>query len=119
MTPTSTPIVPEPAKQEIVIFHGYPCLGKSTFYHRHFEPAGYVHINQDTLGTRPKCIKAVQEALKEGKSCVVGTCLSLELLSSHPCKSFLTRHAPDNTNRNAATRAHYIELAKKAKIPVR
>ncbi|KAI5900063.1 PNK3P-domain-containing protein [Schizophyllum commune H4-8] len=96
VTPTSTPIVPDPARQEIVIFHGYPCLGKSTFYHRHFEPAGYVHINQDTLGTRPKCIKAVQEALKEGKSCVV-----------------------DNTNRNAATRAHYIELAKKAKIPLR
>ncbi|TRM59459.1 polynucleotide kinase 3 phosphatase-domain-containing protein [Schizophyllum amplum] len=96
VTPTSTPIVPEPPRQEMVLLHGYPCLGKSTFYRRHFEPAGYVHVNQDVLGTRPKCIKATKEALSEGKSCVI-----------------------DNTNRDAATRAHYIKLAKEAKIPVR
>ncbi|KAL1745447.1 polynucleotide kinase 3 phosphatase-domain-containing protein [Schizophyllum fasciatum] len=96
VTPTSSPIIPDSPQQEVVIFHGYPCLGKSTFYRRHFEPAGYVHINQDILGTRPKCIKAAQEALKAGKSCVV-----------------------DNTNRNAATREHYTKLAKAFKLPVR
>ena len=56
-----------------MIFVGYPSLGKSSFYRKHFEPAGYVHINQDTLRTRDKCVKAAEEALEEGKSCVVGT----------------------------------------------
>ena len=40
---------------------------------------GYVHVNQDTLKTRDKCVKAVQEALREGKSCVVGGDYSLIL----------------------------------------
>jgi len=78
------------------MFVGYPSLGKSTFFRRHFQPEEYVHINQDTLKTRDKCVKAVQEALKEGKSCVV-----------------------DNTNRNAATRKPYIDVCKALNVAVR
>ncbi|KAF8136117.1 PNK3P-domain-containing protein [Boletus edulis] len=74
----------------------FPCLGKSSFYCRHFAPAGYVHVNQDTLGTRPKCLKAAEEALKAGKSCVI-----------------------DNTNRDAPTRKLYIDLAKKVGVTAR
>ncbi|PCH38769.1 PNK3P-domain-containing protein [Wolfiporia cocos MD-104 SS10] len=97
VTPTSTPIVPlTPNGPEIVLFVGYPSLGKSSFYREHFEPAGYVHINQDTLRTRDKCVKAAQEAVQEGKSCVV-----------------------DNTNRNAETRKHYVDLAKRLRLPIR
>lgn len=41
---------------------------------------GYVHVNQDTLGTRQKCLKAAEEALVAPKSCVIGTlCRSLPL----------------------------------------
>jgi bifunctional polynucleotide phosphatase/kinase len=55
-----------------------------------------VHINQDTLKTRQKCVKAVEEAVKEGRSCVV-----------------------DNTNRDKATRKFYVDLAGKEGISVR
>ncbi|KAJ7242548.1 PNK3P-domain-containing protein [Mycena haematopus] len=85
-----------PPAQEVVLFVGYPCVGKSTLYRRHFEPAGYLHINQDTLKTRGKCVKAVQDALAAGNKCVV-----------------------DNTNRDAFTRKFYIDLAKEHGIPVR
>jgi bifunctional polynucleotide phosphatase/kinase len=95
-TPTSTPLLPPHSKPEIVVFSGYPCLGKSTFFRRHFQPAGYTHVNQDTLKTRPKCVKATEEAVLAGKSCVV-----------------------DNTNRDVQTRKYYIDLAKKLSVPIR
>lgn len=72
VTPTSSPILPTHRNQEVVLFIGYPCLGKSSFFRGHFEPAGYTHINQDILKTRDKCVKALQEALKAGQSCVIG-----------------------------------------------
>ncbi|KAF8906030.1 polynucleotide kinase 3 phosphatase-domain-containing protein [Gymnopilus junonius] len=96
LMPTSSPIIPAQHKQETVLFVGYPCLGKSTLFRRHFLPEGYVHINQDTLKTRDKCVKALQEALDEGKSCVI-----------------------DNTNRNAVTRKPYIDACKARNIPIR
>ncbi|PPQ66882.1 hypothetical protein CVT26_009822 [Gymnopilus dilepis] len=96
ITPTSSPIIPSPKKQETVLFVGYPCLGKSTFFRRYFEPEGYVHINQDTLKTREKCVKALRENLEAGKSCVI-----------------------DNTNRNVATRKPYIDLCKAHNVPIR
>ncbi|KAF8212218.1 polynucleotide kinase 3 phosphatase-domain-containing protein [Mycena galopus ATCC 62051] len=95
-TPSSTPLLPSPPTQELVLFVGYPCLGKTTFYRQYFEPADYLHINQDTLKTRDKCVKAVQEALAAGKKCVV-----------------------DNTNRDVFTRRYYIDVAKKLGVPVR
>lgn len=47
-------------------------MGKSTLYRKYFGPAGYKHISQDVLGSRPKCIKATEEVLSSGKSCVIG-----------------------------------------------
>ncbi|KAJ7654730.1 polynucleotide kinase 3 phosphatase-domain-containing protein, partial [Mycena rosella] len=93
-TPSSSPLLPHPSGQELVLFVGYPCLGKTSFFRQHFEAAGYLHINQDTLKTRDKCVKAVQEALAAGKKCVV-----------------------DNTNRDAHTRKYYIDVARKLKVP--
>lgn len=95
--PSNTPLTPPPTNQpEIVLFVGYPCVGKTTTFKRHFQPHGYVHVNQDTLKSRDRCIKAVGVALDEGKSCVV-----------------------DNTNRNAQTRAYYVDLAKSRGVPIR
>lgn len=74
--PTSTPILPDPPRQEVVLFVGYPCLGKSTIYRRHFQPVGYTHINQDTLKTRDKCVKVLKEALQAGQSCIIGKIFS-------------------------------------------
>ncbi|GBE82578.1 Bifunctional polynucleotide phosphatase/kinase [Sparassis crispa] len=96
ISPTSTPLLPAPSAPEIVLFVGFPALGKSSFYRTHFEPAGYVHVNQDTLRTRDKCVKAALEAVQNGKSCVV-----------------------DNTNRDAQTRKHFVNLAQKSDVPIR
>ncbi|KAF7971630.1 hypothetical protein HWV62_20656 [Athelia sp. TMB] len=95
VTPTNTPLLPPPSPKsakrpvELVLFVGYPCLGKSSFYRSHFQQAGYKHVNQDILKRREKCIKVVGEALSTGESCVV------------------------------ATRKHYITIAKQLGIPVR
>ncbi|KAG5735527.1 Bifunctional polynucleotide phosphatase/kinase [Termitomyces sp. T112] len=94
--PTSTPLLPVPPAKELVLFVGYPCLGKSTFYRRHFEPTGYVHINQDIFKTRDRCVKETKKVLQEGKSCVI-----------------------DNTNRNDATRKLYLDVAKELDVPAR
>ncbi|KAI9454202.1 PNK3P-domain-containing protein [Russula earlei] len=91
-----TAVLPPDSHAEMVVFVGLPCLGKSTFYSKHFAPAGYVHVNQDTLGSRPKCVKAAEQALAAGKSCVV-----------------------DNTNRDVQTRKYYLDMAKRLRIPAR
>ncbi|KAG8981507.1 hypothetical protein FRB90_007208 [Tulasnella sp. 427] len=93
-TPTSTPLIPlNPVKPEIVLFVGYPAAGKTSFYKRHFAPAGYVHVNQDTLKSKPKCLAAVREAIRSKKSCVV-----------------------DNTNRDMTTRADYHGIAQELNV---
>ena len=107
--------MPPDPHTEIVVFVGPPCLGKSTFYRTHFAPAGYVHVNHDTLGSRPKCIKAAEEALKEGKSCVIGrSAFHLSLITQPKFTPFL-----DNTNRDVQTRKYYLDVAKRLQVPAR
>ncbi|CAE6414242.1 unnamed protein product [Rhizoctonia solani] len=81
---------------EVVVFVGSPGCGKSSVFEKQFAPTGYVHINQDTLKDKKKCAKEVERVLNEGGRCVV-----------------------DNTNRDKATRAEYIKIAKRLKCPVR
>ena len=69
---------------------------QSTFARKHFVPHGYVHVNQDTLKNKERCVKATAEALQAGKSVVV-----------------------DNTNPSAELRALYVQHAKKAGVPAR
>jgi len=96
-TPSSTPIVPSHLSHpEIVVFVGYPSVGKSSFYRKHFLPKNYVHVNQDILKTRDKCIKAAQKAILDGQNCVI-----------------------DNTNRDITTRRFYIDLARELKASIR
>ncbi|KAJ7684303.1 polynucleotide kinase 3 phosphatase-domain-containing protein [Mycena polygramma] len=95
-TPSSSPLLLNPAPLELVLFVGYPCLGKTTFFRRYFEPAGYMRINPDTFKTRDKCVKAVREALAAGKKCVV-----------------------DDINPDASTRGSFIDAATKLGVPVR
>jgi len=82
--------------QELVIMVGRPASGKSTFTKRFFVPAGYVHVNQDTLKTKDKCVKAAKEAVANGKSVVV-----------------------DNTNPSESVRGEFLAIAKAAGIPAR
>jgi bifunctional polynucleotide phosphatase/kinase len=57
---------------EVVLFVGSPGCGKSTVYQKQFAPAGYVHINQDVLKDRRRCVKEVEKVLTDGGRCVVG-----------------------------------------------
>lgn len=75
---------------------GFPGSGKSFFCREYLIPAGYKHVNRDTLGSWQKCVAAADSALKSGHSVVV-----------------------DNTNPDVETRIRYIELATKYKIPCR
>lgn len=93
-TPEDTPLISD--KQELVICVGYPASGKSSFVKKNLVEKGYVYVNQDTLKTRDKCVKACKEALDAKKSVVI-----------------------DNTNPEASTRALYLRLAKDANIPTR
>ncbi|KAJ5818359.1 hypothetical protein N7474_003950 [Penicillium riverlandense] len=81
---------------ELVIFCGSPGAGKSTFYWNHMEPLGYERVNQDKLGTRPKCLKVAREHLEAKKSVAV-----------------------DNTNADLETRAYWTSLAKELNVPIR
>jgi bifunctional polynucleotide phosphatase/kinase len=116
---TSESILPPDPHTEIVLFVGRPCLGKSTFFRTHFAPAGYVHVNQDTLGSRPKCLRAAEEALGAGKSCVIG--LPPYSLAFVFIRFFCLSGVIyiDNTNRDVQTRKYYLDIAKRLQVPAR
>ncbi|CAG8703016.1 10215_t:CDS:2, partial [Cetraspora pellucida] len=94
-TPSSQLALPH-GQCEMVILVGYPASGKSTFAKRWLVNDGYVHVNQDALKTKQKCIKACETALKENKPVVV-----------------------DNTNPSKESRKQYIDIAKQYGVPVR
>lgn len=83
-------------KQEMVVFVGWPASGKSSLYRSIFAPKGFLHVNQDLLGTKEKCHKAARKALESGQSVAI-----------------------DNTNPAAADRKPYIDMAKSKRIAVR
>ncbi|CAK7220173.1 DNA kinase/phosphatase Pnk1 [Sporothrix bragantina] len=82
--------------QELVVFCGPPGAGKSTFFRSHLEPLGYERVNQDTLKSKDKCVKAAAAFLQDGSSVAI-----------------------DNTNPDPATRALWVDLAKKHRVSVR
>eukprot|EP01101_Sappina_pedata_P004778 TRINITY_DN206_c0_g1_i1.p1 TRINITY_DN206_c0_g1~~TRINITY_DN206_c0_g1_i1.p1 ORF type:complete len:433 (-),score=177.45 TRINITY_DN206_c0_g1_i1:147-1328(-) len=82
--------------QELIICVGTPASGKSTFTRRYFVPKGYIQINQDTVGTKDKCVKMAQQHIADGKSVVI-----------------------DNTNPSEAVRAEYLAIAKSHSVQAR
>ena len=81
---------------DIVLFCGSPGAGKSTFYWNNMQPLGYERVNQDLLKSRDKCMKAATGFIDDNRSVVV-----------------------DNTNADIETRAAWIALARKLKVPIR
>jgi hypothetical protein len=68
-TPTSKPLLrSDTSKPELVLFVGYPCVGKTSFFRRYLQDS---HGHFTSHGSREK-FKAVEECLLSGKSCVVG-----------------------------------------------
>lgn len=83
-------------KTEVVVAVGFPASGKSTFFHMHIIPKGYVYVNRDTLGSWQSCVAACERALKEGRSVAV-----------------------DNTNPDPESRKRYLDVAKAAGVSCR
>ena len=79
---------------EMVILVASPASGKSTFAKEYYP--NYVYVNQDTLGTRKKCLKLTEESLKNKKSVII-----------------------DNTNPSNVERKEFIELANKYNAKVK
>ncbi|KAK1959652.1 polynucleotide kinase 3 phosphatase [Colletotrichum sublineola] len=94
--PRSDVLFEKKNKQDIVLCCGPPGAGKSTFFWKHLKPLGYERVNQDTLKTREKCVQAAKELLNGGQSIAI-----------------------DNTNADPDTRAVWVQLAEKQKVPVR
>ncbi|XP_038169449.1 bifunctional polynucleotide phosphatase/kinase isoform X2 [Arvicola amphibius] len=83
-------------KRTLADGHTSPTAGKSTFVQEHLLPAGYVHVNRDTLGSWQRCMNTCQAALRQGKQVVI-----------------------DNTNPDVPSRARYIQCARDAGVPCR
>ncbi|KAK7882829.1 hypothetical protein WMY93_029003 [Mugilogobius chulae] len=92
--PASASLVSD--KTEVIVAVGYPASGKSTFFHSHVIPKGYVYVNRDTLGSWQSCVAACERALKEGRSVAV-----------------------DNTNPDLESRKRYVDVAKAAGVQCR
>ncbi|KAJ8325045.1 DNA kinase/phosphatase Pnk1 [Batrachochytrium dendrobatidis] len=88
-TPEMNP--PFQSSVNLIICVGSPASGKSSFVTTYLTPLGITHINQDTLGTKNKCLKVLSEAIGSGKSVVV-----------------------DNTNPDKTTRKAFIQAAKES-----
>jgi bifunctional polynucleotide phosphatase/kinase len=85
---------PDYNNHEIILFVGKSSSGKTTFFKTFLEPFGYIHVNQDTLKTKEKCIKKVKEICGNGKLVI------------------------DNTNPDTSTRKLYVDIAKSKGIPI-
>ncbi|KAJ1917069.1 DNA kinase/phosphatase Pnk1 [Mycoemilia scoparia] len=90
----------------VVIMVGPPASGKSTISAKHLvRDRGFVHINQDTLGTKQKCIIELQNAINKASD---------QENSEHSgcCGGVVI----DNTNPEEKTRAEYINIIKKSSL---
>lgn len=76
-----------PASQIMVLMHGFPASGKTSFVKRYLLPRGFVWVNQDSVHTYSRCVRATRDGLASGKSVVI-----------------------DNTNPDRNARAKYIEI---------
>jgi bifunctional polynucleotide phosphatase/kinase len=78
---------------EMVIFVGCPGAGKSTYFESVYKPAGYAHINRDSLGSHDACLQQCRESFARQSSVVI-----------------------DNTNPSPKARERYLSLARRLGI---
>ena len=60
-------------KKQLIVLVGVPGSGKSTFAKK-LEKAGYIRVNQDDLGSRKACKRAVENAFNNKQKVVVDRC---------------------------------------------
>lgn len=90
--PTPTPS----STQELVLLMGNPGSGKSTTGRRFASEYGYIHIEQDIVGSKTKTLKSVKDAIPSGRSIII-----------------------DATHGSKTNRDPYYTLAKEHTIPLR
>lgn len=81
-------------EREVVVLVAPPACGKSTLAVSRLPR--HTRVNQDTLGTRPRCVAAAEAALATGAPVVI-----------------------DATNGDPDTRATWVAVARKAGVPAR
>lgn len=81
---------------EMVILIGIQGAGKTTFAFEHYVKHGYIHCNQDLLGSREKVLQLAEKSLQSGTSVVV-----------------------DRTNATRDHRVEFIALAQKHNVSVK
>ena len=59
---------------EVLLLIAPPGAGKSTLAQLFERAGGYARVNQDTLGTKPRCIAAARDALSKNQSIVIDAC---------------------------------------------
>jgi bifunctional polynucleotide phosphatase/kinase len=82
-------VILHPKKPILLLMIGAPATGKTTISKKLELIFGYLRINQDTLKTSAKCIKATKDAIKSRKLIVI-----------------------DNTNASVSGRKQYLDLIK-------
>lgn len=55
--------------QQMIILVGKPASGKTTFTKKYYND--YVHINQDTLKTKQKCVSKARDSIKSGQNIII------------------------------------------------
>ena len=93
LEPQTSCIVSE--SPEIVVYTGCPASGKTHFYKEYMRQY-YYHVNRDKLGSWQNCVTQCEHSLQTGNSVVI-----------------------DNTNPDIESRARYINIAQKYKVPIR
>jgi bifunctional polynucleotide phosphatase/kinase len=64
-------------KLNIVVFVGFPAIGKTTVYKKYFEPKGYVRVDPTSFNRLSDRVEAIEKAIKAKKSVVIGQLQSL------------------------------------------
>jgi bifunctional polynucleotide phosphatase/kinase len=69
--PSNRPLAPT-NKPNIVVFVGFPAIGKTTAYQKYFEPKGYVRVDPTSFNRLSDRVEAIEKAIKAKKSVVIG-----------------------------------------------
>ena len=67
------PTIEIPTERCMIVFVGMPGVGKTTYYSTYLKPLNYHHVNQDTLGSKAKCLRVTRDACQKGQ-CVAIDC---------------------------------------------
>ena len=57
-----------PSERCMILFVGMPGVGKTTYFDKHLLYNGYMHVNQDVLKSKGKCLTITKQACESGRN---------------------------------------------------